>query len=72
MALREGERQRRVHLWLYESDVQWLQDTFGNTMGISKPVRMMVRKFRQNAEAKAAQGSSANEMAKLREQLDGH
>jgi hypothetical protein len=68
---REGERQRRVHLWLYESDVQWIQDHFGPVMGISKPVRLMVRKFRQTTEARVSANAGASAMTQIREQMDG-
>lgn len=59
MPLREGEEQVRVHLWLYASDLEWIKDTYGDTLGVSKPVRLMVRKFRQNAQARASQGTPA-------------
>ena len=70
MPEREGEKQRRVHLWLYESDVQWIQDHFGQVMGISKPVRLMVRRFRQEADARVSRSVDPGAMAKIREQVD--
>jgi hypothetical protein len=67
---REGEKQVRVHLWLYASDAVWLRETFGDTMGISKPVRLMVRKLRQNAEARAAQAPGSAPRDDLREAMN--
>lgn len=51
---REGEELKRIHLWLYTRDIDRLHALYGSTVGISKAVRLMVRKFLDNLEAKAA------------------
>jgi hypothetical protein len=51
----ESEKVVRKHLHVYEDDWTWLEATFGESIGISKAVRTIIRKFRQQAEAKGAQ-----------------
>ena len=51
--MREGEKQIRVHLWVYENDYEWLKMLYGNTVGVSKTVRTILRKYRNGLEAKA-------------------
>lgn len=53
MALREGEKQIRKHVWLFESDVEEVKVLFGATIGESKAIRLMLRKCLQQIKAKA-------------------
>jgi hypothetical protein len=53
MPRREAEPTDRYHVFLYASDIEWLNATYGGTIGVSKAVRMMVRGFRRKVEAKA-------------------
>lgn len=50
---REGEEQIRVHLWVFKDDHEWLKMVYGNSMGVSKAVRTILRKYRQGIEEKA-------------------
>lgn len=50
---REGEPQVRVHIWVYERDYEKLKVLYGNTIGLSKAVRTILRKFLNGLEAKA-------------------
>lgn len=52
---KESEPTLRVHLLLYESDVEWLHAIFGRNIGVSPAVRQMVRDYRRRIEAKEAQ-----------------
>lgn len=70
---KEGEACQRVHLWLYESDVAWLDANFanaqGNTIRRSKFVRLSVRKIILAVQGQAArQAKSTTELAS---ELDG-
>lgn len=40
---REGDPQKRVHLWLFESDWDELKLLYGDSFGPSKFVRLVVR-----------------------------
>ena len=40
---REGDPQKRVHLWLFESDWDTLKLLYGDSIGPSKFVRLVVR-----------------------------
>ena len=40
---REGDPQKRVHLWLFESDWDELKSLYGDSIGPSKFVRLVVR-----------------------------
>ncbi len=50
---REGEPQVRIHTWIYERDKQRLDALYGQTVGHSKVIRLIVRKFLDGIEAKA-------------------
>jgi hypothetical protein len=50
----DSERSTRAHVFIYESDAEWLRQVFGNTIGVSKAVRELVRAYRRKVEAKAA------------------
>lgn len=49
----DHEPTRRIHVQIFDSDLKWLQDTYSQTIGVSKAVRAMVRAMRNRAEAKA-------------------
>lgn len=49
----ETEEIQRVHLWLYARDVERINELFGKNIGISRAIRMMVRKFLNQIDAKA-------------------
>lgn len=50
---REDEVIVREHIWLYESDVDWIDKHFGANIGKSKAIRQMVRVMRKQIEGKA-------------------
>lgn len=64
----ESEPLKRIHLWLYESDVDKLQSLFKNSMGMSRAVRTIVRKFIKQIEAASAQESKTIQLPEV--QLD--
>lgn len=57
---REGEAQKRVHIWVFESDWEELTLMYGSTIGPSKFVRLAIRQVlkkvreRQNAKPTAS------------------
>lgn len=53
MPRRETEPTDRYHVFLYASDIEWLNANYGGTIGVSKAIRMMIRGFRRKVEAKA-------------------
>lgn len=40
---REGDPQKRVHIWLFESDWEELRSLYSDSIGPSKFVRLVVR-----------------------------
>jgi hypothetical protein len=58
-APREEEALARVHLWLYARDVQRLKDIYGSSVGVSKAARLMIRKFLNGLEARAAEEAAS-------------
>lgn len=50
---REDEVIVREHVWLYESDMDWIKKHFGLNIGKSKAIRQMVRVMRKQIEGKA-------------------
>lgn len=66
---REGDPQKRVHLWLYESDWDELKSLYGDSIGPSKFVRLVVRqalkKVREKTNAQHRPISSATIDAEL-------
>lgn len=53
MPRREDEPTVRVHLHLFSSDHEWLKDHFGDSTGVAKAVRRLVRGFIRKIEEKA-------------------
>lgn len=59
----DEEGKKRYHIWLDEVDAQWLRDTFGRSLGYSKAIRLIIKSYRKNIEAKAkAQAKRAGEI----------
>lgn len=54
MARSDTEPSVRTHLWLFKSDLEWLQDTYGHNIGVSQAVRKLVRAYRRRIEARVA------------------
>lgn len=50
---REGDHQKRVHLWLFESDWNELKLLYGDNIGPSKFVRLAVRHTLKRVREKA-------------------
>ncbi len=48
----ESEEISRRHIWLYSRDIERTELLFGRTLGFSKAIRLMVRKFLNSVEAK--------------------
>jgi hypothetical protein len=42
----------RAHVWLFASDVEWMRQTFGATLGTSQVIRALVRRTRKEIETK--------------------
>lgn len=57
-----GEELSRQHLYLDAEDVQWFKEVFGNSMGLSKAVRVVMRSYRQKIEASAGQSAKRVEL----------
>lgn len=55
MPKRETEPLVRVHVWLFASDREWLDETFGPSIGMNKAVRSMVRGVKTKILAKHQQ-----------------
>lgn len=68
---REGDPQIRVHLWLFESDWTELKSLYGDSIGPSKFVRLVVRqalkKVREKTNAQHRPISQSSIDAELRE-----
>ena len=56
----ETEELVRKHVWLYAKDVERIDAMFGQTIGFSKAFRLIVRKFMDQAEAKAQHGAKSS------------
>ena len=57
-----GEDLGRFHLYLDKDDTEWYKSFFGNTVGLSKAIRGVLRDYRLRIEAQAAQGAKRVEM----------
>lgn len=53
MPRKETEDTCRKHIWVFQSDWEWLEGHFGSTVGISRAIRHIIRTFRKQMEAKA-------------------
>ena len=52
---REGEPTRRVHVHLFEKDVEDIHDIFGNNVGFSKAIREIVSNYMRIVRAKSSE-----------------
>jgi hypothetical protein len=50
---REGDAQERVHIWLFSSDWKELKSMYGDTIGPSKFVRLVVRRALRSVQERA-------------------
>jgi hypothetical protein len=48
---RRGDQKIRVHVWMYEEDVRRLRRTYGQSIGFSQSVCLIVAKFFQALDA---------------------
>ena len=53
MPRRETEPLKREHVWLYRDDADWIRDRYGDSIGVAKAIRNIVRGFRRKVEDKA-------------------
>lgn len=44
----------RKHIFFSPDDWEWLTATYGETIGPSRAIRLIIRQFRKNVEAKAS------------------
>jgi hypothetical protein len=54
MPKKESEDMTRCHVRLFTTDKEWLDDNFGPTIGYSKAVRSIVRRFVRHMQEKVA------------------
>lgn len=50
----EHDDMARVHIWLYKSDIERINALYGSNIGFSKAIRLLLRKFLKEIDAKAA------------------
>lgn len=50
---REGDPQERVHIWLFSSDWKELKSMYGDSIGPSKFVRLVVRRALRTVQERA-------------------
>ncbi len=67
---REGDPQKRVHVWLFESDWQELTSMYGETIGPSKFVRLVVRRALRNVQEKASAKRKPMDLGAIDTELD--
>ena len=53
MSRSEGEEMERVHVHIYREDAEKVRALFGDNLGFSKAIRIMIRKFLRTIEEKA-------------------
>lgn len=58
-----GDELDRYHLYLDKEDMAWFKETFGQTTGLSKAIRAILRSYRKRIESTAAQGHKRVEMS---------
>lgn len=67
---REGDPQIRVHLWLFESDWRELKMLYGESIGPSKFVRLVVRQALRKVREKTNAGRKPIDTAAIDAELD--
>ena len=50
-----GRELIRVHIWMDPKDLEWLDQVYGETIGRSKAIRLIVAKYRKTIEEKLNQ-----------------
>lgn len=53
---------RKMHLYLDADDMEWYKETFGQTTGLSKAVRAILRSYRNRIAAQTGQQARRVEM----------
>lgn len=56
--MKEGEPTLRIHNWLYESDVRWIDAHFSESLKRSKFIRLALRRVVNAMRAKAEQAAN--------------
>lgn len=59
MSRKVEERLIRKHVWMSEEDWNWIEESYGNTLGTSKAVRLMIKNFRKAVKDKALAGAKS-------------
>jgi len=59
MPRRNDEPMSRVHIWLPDSDIAFIHDTFGEHMKFSHAIQTMVRSYINGLRAKAERRAGA-------------
>ena len=59
MPTQPAESLQRVHITLYESDVTKINALFGDSIGLSKAVRSMVRNYLKKLDQKVTEAQEA-------------
>lgn len=67
---KEGDPQKRVHLWLFESDWDELKLLYGDSIGPSKFVRLVVRQALRKVREKTNAGRKPIDSAAIDAELD--
>lgn len=67
---REGDPQKRVHLWLFESDWEELRSLYSDSIGPSKFVRLVVRQALRKVREKTNAGRRAVDTSAIDAELD--
>lgn len=57
----------RLHLWVFESDLEWLRETYAHNIGVSQAVRKLIRAYRRRVETKVAASGDSAPQVKLSE-----
>lgn len=63
MSRKSDEEMERTHILLFKRDVERIKAHFGNNLGYSKAIRLIVRKFLDQVEARALQGAKHPELS---------
>lgn len=67
---REGDLQKRVHLWLFEADWDELKSMYGDSIGPSKFVRLVVRQALKKVREKTNAGRKPIDTSSIDRELD--
>lgn len=67
---REGDPQVRIHVWLFESDWKELKSMYGDSIGPSKFVRLVVRRALRSVQERANAKRKPMDTASIDAELD--